>query len=370
MPKIRSHGEGSIETLPSGSFRAVISIVNKKSGRRERLSFTHAQKSEVIEWLNKARNDHTSGRLSFATKTLHQFADEWIARVRPTVEPSTAAYYGAYAKKIQAGPLAKLKLRQITRSDVERELPEWGTVDQQSNALQILRMILKDAVIDGFLPYNPATDARPPKKSERTVEFWTAEEVARILKAAEGKWLEAYYWLAFDTGARPGELLGLHWPEVDLTAGLIKITQAREDLKGKVRMKGPKTKSSVRQILITLSTAAVLTRHREAMKKARVDTVSGPVFVGPKNRSLLTQWNFHRGFVGILKEAKVKKYRPYTTRHTCATLLLAAGVNIKIVSERLGHSDITTTLKYYAHCMPNSQEVAAHAMQSILPWPS
>src|SRR5207249_2687026 len=121
------------------------------------------------------------------------------------------------------------------------------------------------------------------------------------------------------------------------------------------------------RVRLAVRTMASLREHRERMRAEGRDVETGVVFVDTQG-GFLRRSNFLRNsFAQALKRAGLagKGIRPYDLRHTSATLLLLEGVNVKVVSQRLGHESIEITLKHYAHCLPAMQEAAAAAADRL-----
>ncbi len=135
-------------------------------------------------------------------------------------------------------------------------------------------------------------------------------------------------------------------------------------------MKSPKTQKSRRVIYLAPRTVEALKAHRERMRKEGRDVEAGPVFVNVEGNLLSKSNFFNRSWKPTLKRAGVPKIRSGDMRHTAATLLLEAGAGVKMVSERLGHEDIQTTLKFYAVVLPSQQEQAGAIVQQILDNPT
>lgn len=347
--------------MPSGRWRAVF-CVRSTGSAQDRIGRTFDTQTDARDWLAKQRDQKAQGQLTATRITLGEYLTQWLARRVPTVRDGTAAFYTKHVDRLHGSTLAALPLRKITRAGIETALPELGTPDQQRKALGTLRIVLNEAVRDGLIPSSPARTARRPKSQARRLPFWTEAEVGKILKAAEGAYLEAIFWLGLDSGMRPGEMLGLHWPEVDLTAGTVRVVQALEDVAGALQLKEPKTAKGRRTIRLNTGTVAKLTEHRASMVGKGRDVTTGPVFVGQRTAGLITHNVFYqRYYRPVIEAAGVPRHNPYGLRHTCATLLVSKGVSIRVVSDRLGHEDIATTLKHYAHCLPDSQEAAARA---------
>jgi integrase len=192
------------------------------------------------------------------------------------------------------------------------------------------------------------------------------DQARALLAAYLDERLAALFALAVDSGCRSAELRALHWPEVDFPAGTVFIKQALEDISGQpVRLKPPKTKAGRRVVHLAPQTVEALRAHREAMRRQGREVTTGPVFP-TLTGTWIRQPILHRTTCRILRRAKLPMVRFHDLRHTSATLLLQAGVNIKIIAARLGHSSIVVTLNTYAHLLPEMQETVVAAMANIL----
>jgi integrase len=263
-----------------------------------------------------------------------------------------------------------LQLAKLTSLDVvylQTEMIKRGdSASEHPKAMTVLRTVLEQAMRLKLVRENVALAVDKPKKPKRrTINPLSVEQARTFLDAARGLRLGALFVLALDAGLRPGESFALHWDCVDLNAGTIRVALSLEEINGKARLKEPKTEKARRTLPIAPRTVGALRAYREKMKAEGRDVEKGLVFVNTEGGWLL-QANFYRNvFTPLLKAAKLVGVRPYDLRHTCATLLLAHGVNVKIVSERLGHEDIQTTLKHYAHVLPGMQEQAVRVVTAL-----
>jgi integrase len=201
----------------------------------------------------------------------------------------------------------------------------------------------------------------------------TAEETKTFLKKAKNdKWYTAFL-IALETGMRPEEYLGLQWADVDFERGNVTVRRALVWLKGGGwRFEEPKTSQSRRNIPLTQIALTALRRHRKEQAEhllklgsnyQKHDLVSASELGTPYHWRNLS----NRHFKKILEKAKLSKtFRLYDLRYTCATLLLSAGENPKIVSERLGHASIVLTLDTYSHVLPNMQQAATEKLERLL----
>ena len=192
-----------------------------------------------------------------------------------------------------------------------------------------------------------------------------------ILDLAEKTpYLGALLFAAF-TGCRRGEVLGLHWSDVDLENGNASIVQSLQRLKGKgLVFQPPKSNKSRRSIALDEDTVATLREHlgRQLRYRVELDGIyqdQDLVFPGPKggplDPSVLT-----RNFKKLARKAGLTNVRLHDLRHFHATLLLQEGTNPKIVQERLGHSSFAVTMDTYSHVAPGLQEQAAKNFASAM----
>lgn len=206
---------------------------------------------------------------------------------------------------------------------------------------------------------------------ERKLAALNPDPAKRFLEAACTDRLGVIFEIALVTGMRPGEYLGLKSSDVDFEAGAIVVHRGLVMMKGGWHFAEPKTARSRRTIPVPPSAMRALKAHKAAQARERLKT--GPGYQGldlvfatslgtPISESNLVK----RHFKPILKAAKLPDVRLYDLRHTCATLLMAAGESPEVVSERLGHSTVMLTLDTYSHVLPTMQEAAAAKLESAL----
>jgi integrase len=238
----------------------------------------------------------------------------------------------------------------------------------------IIRKALSDAVRKDLVVRNVALTATPPAASAaRAPEFsvWTTEELRTFLASVAGHHHGALFHLYGLTGLRRGEGLGLRWRDVDLDAGVLRVRKSvalHDD--GSVAIDEVKTPRSRRTVDLDPATVAVLKAHRKAQLEQRLlmgrgFRDRGLVFAMPDG----SPWNpdsISQAFERAVARAKLPAIRLHDVRHTHATHLLAAGVNVKVVSERLGHASVAFTLDTYAHVMPGQQSDAAVAVAKLV----
>ncbi|MDA2267083.1 site-specific integrase [Bacillus cereus] len=164
-------------------------------------------------------------------------------------------------------------------------------------------------------------------------------------------------------------MLGLRWKDIDLEKGHLNISQTLSH-DGTTFLLGRKTKSSLRKILLSASTIAKLKKHRAAVLKEKLsqgeEYQDNDLVMCTPSGTPINPANVRRSLNILIKKAAVPKIRFPDLRHTLATLLLAKGVNVKVISERLGHSNIKITLDAYSHVLPTMQEDTVNKIEEIL----
>ncbi len=223
------------------------------------------------------------------------------------------------------------------------------------------------------LAQNPATLVELPKQSRKEMQSLSPEDAAKFLEAATEDSYGLVFTLALITGMRPEEYLGLQWKDVDLQTGVVTVQRAliwRSTLGW--YFSEPKTSGSRRSIPIPNSLTRALTEHRRRQAEERLK--AGPkyqahdlVFANSEGSPLMRRNLVRRHFKPILKRAGLpESIRLYDLRHSCATLLLAANENPKVVGERLGHASIRMTMDVYSHVLPSMQRAASDKLEILL----
>lgn len=310
--------------------------------------------------------------------TLNSYLTHWLeSATRSRVRPRTFNSYESLLERHVRPKLGNRRLSLLTPLEIQ-ELYS-GMLESGLSARTVrythavLSSALKQAVKWRMLAHNPATYVDLPRIKKTEMKAFSPEEAERFLEAAAKDRWTTLWEVAITTGMRPGEYLALKWADVDLKAGNVKVRRAlarRKD--GGWEFDEPKTPQSRRTIPLPPSVVASLAAHKREQAEERL--AQGPEY---KNQDLvfatstgtpLDQINLsRRHFKPILKAAGLSsEFRMYDLRHSCATLLLAAGENPKVVSERLGHASITLTLDTYSHVLPSMQQQAAERLESML----
>jgi integrase len=361
----RGRGEGGIRYREDKQ----LWVAEARTGAGKRRTVYGKSKAEVQEKLRKLHNDAAAGiGADAATMTVAQWLARWLEMVRPTVEPGTYDPYARHVRLHLVPHVGGIKLAKFNKAQVQAlyaTLATQGMSAAMQNKVAItLTVALHAAVRNDLLPSNPAAGIRKPKAVKPEMTPLDPDQVAAFLEAAKVDRLFVFYLTMLDTGARPGELFALTWPDIDLGVGHLVINKSLEEIDGIHRVKVVKTARGRRRIDLSTGTVAALLEHRKAMLVE--GHITGPVFCNSEGGYLRRADVGKNSFKRILRRAGLPDVRLYDLRHTCATLLLLADVNAKIVSERLGHASITRTLDTYSHVLPTMQRKAADLLGQIL----
>jgi integrase len=311
--------------------------------------------------------------------TLAEWLEEWSASRRHHLEASSVRSYRDMADTYLLPHLGHVPL---DRLDVRTIEATYATLLSRGGrggrplaprtvayAHAVLHRALVDAVRLGVLDTNPAAAATVPRRAvdgpaPRRLRVWDAEQVRHFLAVSTDHPLADLWATALGTGLRRGELLGLRHGDVDLEAARLTVAVALVHVDGTFHLKTPKTGRS-RTISLDALTVAALGNRMGTDADVRRDL---PVFTDGDGAPLIPQQvsDVWRAYVRTLDLPPI---RLHDLRHTHATLLLGAGVPVKVVSERLGHTKVAMTLDVYAHVLPAMDREAADAFGDLLNGP-
>lgn len=316
-------------------------------------------------------------------QTLAQFMRQWLASIRASVGPSTWTGYRMLAEAHIIPTLGAIPVQHLTASRLNSfyaDLLENGRRDGKGSlsprtvryAHATVHKALGDGVRMVLLARNVAEQATPPASRPRQeLRTWSAEELRCFLESVQDDRLYAAYVLAATTGLRRGEVLGLPWRNVDLGAGRIAVTQTLIPVNGAVTYSTPKTAKGRRSVALDVFTVNALRAHRVRQLEERLALGLGTpaedalVFTA-LDGSPLHPGQFSGRFDRLVEAADVPRIRLHDLRHTHATLALQAGIHPKVVSERLGHSNVSITLDTYSHAIPALEEEAATKVAALV----
>jgi integrase len=343
-------------------------------------------KSDARKVLTEALHEHDTGiDVDPGKLTVAEYLRRWLRDYAAhNVAPSTLARYDGIVERHLIPQLGGLGLRDLRPAHIQaaygRALTAGGRVDGRPGPLsartviqhhRVLREALSHAVQWQLMARDPTTGVRPPQPERREMRVLSPDEARHLLEVANKTRIGALIYVAVATGARLGELLGLRWNDLDLDGGTMRITRTAQTIPGQGTVfSAPKTRRSVRPIALSPDTVNVIKEHRRMQLQQRI--ALGPAYVDEElvfasaTGNPLGRSNVRTSFLRLTRKAGIDGVRFHDLRHTAATLMLAAGVHPKIVSERLGHATISITLDTYSHVLPGMQREAANLLDVVL----
>ena len=286
-----------------------------------------------------------------------------------TLRPNTLRSYEQFIRCYIKPYLGDKIVSRVTRMDIQklyrklkhegrvREHPEHGHELSDTMVLRIHAMLhqcLKDAEAAHVVARNPTDGAVVPKASYKPKQILTKEQMDTFLAAVDRNeiWRDFFY-TELTTGLRRGELLALQWDDLDFKTGTLTVNKQVYEVKGRLQVSIPKTRASIRRLVLPPGVVEVLRQYRETVD-------SRWMFPSPVKEDMpMTPGAVRRRLQIILERAGCKRIRFHDLRHTFATLSLENGMDVKTLSAMLGHVSAATTLDIYTHVTGDMQTEAA-----------
>lgn len=356
--------------------------------RRQRERGGYASREEAEDELARAIAAVRSDGYVEPTKvTVARFLTDWVDRkAEDDLKPTTAASYRQKIDRHLIPRLGTLRVQELNVAHIEDALRDvhreggahGGPLSRRTvnYCRVVLAAALDDAVRRGITRANPARLARIPTReredwSPRSApqQPWTIEELRRFLATAAEDRLAALWTVYVTTGLRRGEALALRWDDLDLDTGTVQVRRNRTSAQsrdGRIVYddERPKTAAAQRRVTLDEATVAAVRAHRAAQLEERL--AAGPAWTDEVARvfaredgSGLDPDGVSIAFRRLCALAEVRTIRLHDVRHSHATLMLAGGVPVEVISKRLGHSRISTTMDLYVHPDDRQQRSAA-----------
>lgn len=315
-------------------------------------------------------------------QTLAAYLADWLEAVSPSLRPNTRAQYAHVINawivpRLGARPLQELRPQDLQSLYVELSASgrsdNTGGLSPRSVRLAhlVLKMALARAVEWRILMMSPAAVRLSlPRREEKPMSTWSAEEAKRFLGSAEKDVLGPLWTLLLATGLRRGEALGLQWEDVDMAGRRLAVVRTLVAVGGKPTASEPKTPAARRSVPLSAPAHEALDAQMGRQVTARLGAEeawneSGMVFTSASGAPLDPN-NVRHALARACSVAGVQPIRIHDMRHTFASLALEAGVPLKVVQEILGHSGISITSDVYQHTTPGMGEAAVAKIGGLL----
>lgn len=368
------------------------------SVRKELGLAKRATKPQAEELLERYIRDLRDGLYVEATEiTVKGYLEQWLEDyVKPNVKPKTYSIYKNMVEKHIIPALGHIELAKLRKSKIKGFLAEkqkdGARADKKEGRLSnrtveyiyvVLKSALKHAVEDELIRKNPAEGITPPRPEKTNIQYLERHHVKAFLDALresnykfkgvvfKGHRLFPLYLLALTTGMRRGELLGLKWENIDFKKRLIRVRTSLVDTDDGYLLQDS-TKTGKERIIgpVSEKIIAVLEEHKarqaqEFLVLGRPEKDKGLVFTSMEGTPISPR-NLNRQFQTLIKKLKLPEINFHALRHTCATMLIEDGVDLKTIADLLGHSNASMLLNIYSHVTSKMKDRAARAFDDLL----
>jgi integrase len=379
----RGRGEDSVY-LDGDRWRGAASLGYGPDGRRIRKKVSGATKAEVLRKLRDLRGELNAGLPAPDDRlTVGAFLDRWLTASLPgQVSNKTFDSYADTVRLHLKPSLGRKVLRKLTVSDVDQLLAWKRNAGYSANTVRIIRAVLrralKQAEREGLVSRNVAALSAPPRVRNNEGRALSVDQARRLLDQVRGTREEPLLTVMLAFGLRRGEALGLHWSALDWESATLKITHAvkrvrdrtETELRTRLMIGELKTARSRRTLFLTPELVELLRRHRARLAQERMaigpawrehDLIFPSALGSPLDPDNVSHW-----FSRICRRAGLGHWHLHELRHSGASLMLAQGTDLYVVSEVLGHSSVAITKDVYGHLVEGQKRAAATRMSQAL----
>ena len=378
MAKKRANGEGNIRKRNDGRWEGRYTAGHDpETGKPIYKNVLGKTQAEAKSKLKTSIEESKSLDITKVGKyTVGAWIDEWFEnyakiKVKPPSHQTYRRYINNHIKpnigKIPLEKLTSLELQRLYKKLLEKGR-DWIESKHQAKGLstktvrnihQIIASAMKLAKKQKIIASNPTEGCALPKVEHREMKTLPIEQLTSFLREAKESCVFEMYYVELATGLPGGELLGPQWEDIDFEHGDLRMKRQIARINGEVVEPSLKTKNAYHTLPLAEDTIHIL-------KQQRKKTGSSPwVFPSPTGGSISPDSVLHK-LHRLLKRAGLPKVRFHDLRHTFATLALQNGVDIKTVSEKLGHFPVGFTLDTYAHVTTSAQKEAAKTTKKVL----
>lgn len=365
----REKGAGSIYKR-GNSYIAQVKYECPKTGAiKSKQKYCRTQ-GEAVTALKTLQASLLSGQTPTTGKnlTVEGWIRQWLEdHIKPNREIKTYQFYKLMAEKRVYPYLGRMELAKVTPTDVSRLFKQIEQDNATPNTIAAVRRTLRAAygvaMKYGHVNDNPVSKTFATKVKREPKVYFDADQVKKLLEALKDSPIENLVKFTLATGMRIGEVTGINWDSVDLKEKSLLVQNQLQRINKELILKPLKTDKSIRTMpLVGHSLVAVLAEdsRREAVQDQNTLDL---VFTNPWGRPFDPKYvNEH--LHDILEKAELPKTGMHSLRHTAATFMLMAGLNLHQVSRYLGHSQIALTSNLYGHVLDGAMREAAEKLQS------
>lgn len=370
----RKHDEGSVFQRKDGRWVAQVRLENGKMKQRY---FKPEQEKEARIALRKMLHEKEQGTLATGpNQTLKAYLEGWLEQQYKfsNILSSTYVSYRILMRKHIIPVLGHIRLQKLTHQQVEtlyaKKLDEGLSARRVKSIHSVLHTALRLAVKQNLLARNVCDLANVPTPKDYEPQPLTPEQAQHLLQVAREHRFEVLLIVAIATGMRRGELIGLHWQDINLEEKYLYVQRSVSRLTGYGMVESrPKTKSGRRKIVLPTFVVDALKLQREHQQEMREKAGSTwkekDIVFCNKFGDYIEPSRLQENYKRLLKKAGLPDIRIHDLRHSAASFLAKLKVHPKIVQEILGHSNVSITLNIYSHMFPSEHEEAMGKMDDL-----
>ena len=363
-------------------FRVSASFGRDSNGKLIRKYFYGKSEKEAKKKLEEYKDSLKSGLRVDKNLFLYPLMKEWLFEiVRNRIKESTFdRYEDLFRNYIESAPFAYTLIKDIRGIDIQKYYNDLYKKGKSSGRIQRVNKLLKQffnyAYIEGYILKNPVLNVSIPGTKEnvkKDVEIFNKEELNKILNYEKEDLIKYISIVAFSTGMRMGEILGLSENDVDFNKKVIHInrivacyTKIDGDTRKKVKvLQSPKTKNSTRDIPLPTNLIPILNKAKSIKLKNKLKASSSynneysDLYFLTEDGNLIYPSNLNKSWKFFLARLDIPYKKFHSLRHTYATMQFRANVRLKTVSKLLGHSKIDITANTYTHVLKEDLDKSA-----------
>ncbi len=376
--------KGHIRKRGKTSWAIVLDLGRDAAGkRRQKWHSVKGTRKDAEREVARLVNEMNNGAyIEPSRMKVDEYLERWLKEyAEPRVSPKTYERYAAIVRQNIVPAIGNYALSKLNPLHIQSFYTEALSSGRKSRRgglsaqtvvhfHRVLRKALDQAIKWQLLARNPADAVEPPKVPRQQMRALNENEAAALIRLVKGGRLHLPVFIAVTTGLRRGEILALRWEDLDLELGQVVVCRSLEQTKNGLRFKSPKTERGRRMVTLPGITLAELKSHKATQAQDRL--ALGPAYedhglVCPRiDGSPWPPDAFSTAFADLIRKSDLPHVRFHDLRHSHATQLLRQGVHPKVVSERLGHSNIGITLDTYSHVLPGMQEQASALVDAAM----
>ena len=357
----------------SKNYIVYLEYTDETTGKKKQKNMgSYPLKRDASKRLNELKEEIYNDDLAIPTNVkLEKYLMDFLEKYKVNLSITTYNCYVRICKKYINPILGSIKLNDLRPIHIQNYVDDLvGILSPQTIKIHIniLNLALKRAYKLKLVKYDIVDCIEVPKNKKFKSEVYDQKDIAKLLETIKNTDLELPINLAIGLGLRISEVLGLSWSDIDFMENTITIEKITARDSGKVILKEPKTDTSKRTISAPKEVMAMLKDYK---RKYLQDKLQGKIkdcnlLFFDKNENPIAEDVLSKKFSRFLKKHNLKHIRFHDLRHSHVTLLINAKVPIKVISERVGHSNVNTTLNIYSHTLKEmDQEASEKISESI-----